>query len=114
MELDSWQEYVKTNKIKPDYETGTAPHFVDCLEADCGEAFDYINEKVDLALDYPEIMTSMRLGNEGHVRHKYNVAYKDALNSYIEYALDVINNLPIEDEQEDCMDVHKRSEELNQ
>jgi len=107
MSLSKWEELVKERKLKPDYNTNSAPDFVDVLEADCNEAFDYINEKVDLAIDYSETATSMRLQNADAVQHRYDVAYKDALNNHIEYALDVINNLPIEVDEQCCIELSK-------
>lgn len=101
MSLSKWENYVKNNKIISYYETDTAPHFVDCLEADCNEAFDYINGKVDLAIDHSETATSMRLQNADAVQHRYNVAFKESLNKHIQYALDAIEDIEAE-KSEQC------------
>lgn len=102
MELDSWQEFVKSNKLEADYETRTAAFFVSGLESDCIEAFDYINETVDLLIDHSETRESMMLGSADAVQHRFNVAYKTALNAHIQFALDAIEDIKEDQDNEQC------------
>jgi len=94
MSLSRFEQFVKANKLTADYESTTAAYFVSGLESDCAEAFDYINETVDLLIDHSETREAMMLGNSEAVQFRFNVAYKTALNAHIQEALD-----NIEDEQ---------------
>lgn len=104
MSLSNWEQFVKANKLTADYESTTAAFFVSGLESDCNEAFDYINETVDLLIDHSETRSSMMLANNEAVQFRFNVAYKTALNAHIQEALDNIDDEQSEFYQEGVAD----------
>jgi len=113
MSLDSWESYVVDNNLSPDLSLESSIFEYGKLKTRCNEAYEYLKEAVDLKTDYDELLDLLADENIYQVANNHNVAVRDALNEYIQEALDTIEDKQNELYQEDCcIAAFKRNEEF--
>lgn len=113
MKLDSWEEYVKDNNLEADLSLESAVFIVSGLKLKCPDAYEYIMDEVNGAIDSDEVGKEVIDGNVYEIVRAIEVNARISLSSYIQSALD-----NIEDIEQDCsqcdIEAHKRHMEANQ
>jgi len=119
MKLDTFQQYVKTNRITADYTVIDSGHFISTLETRCKDAYEEIINISDGSTDLSEVKSWARRGD--HDKALYEMAKQDAisLNDYIRKTLAEIEDIEelneIEAQNETCdIEASKRDRASNE
>jgi len=118
MKLDNFQLLIKDRFLDIDLNAVEAKVFVQNLAGAYEDQFQYIQDNVELAVDFADRFTNSINQTESHSIQAMDNAIKLHVNLLIKATVEEIEDIEeynkAEVEPEDCMDIYKRSEELRQ
>lgn len=116
MKLDKFEQFVKNRQIWPNLDTTTAKAFVRMLIADFPDKAADIESNVNGSIEFGEIYANSLYCVESLSVTLMDNAIKLHVNNLIQETHVNIDDIEDDDEfePEDCMDIYKRDQELNQ